>query len=101
MAGEVSLLNVPHQLSVMLGLNSDFAGGILASLIVMSLFLFPTIFLTKGKMPLLYLIETISWLSFSVAIAWIPYWTLIIVAILTALMFAGKLRNIMGGVGAD
>ena len=88
----VDLTAFPQGLADRLGI-SLFAGQILASVIFLMLTLLPTIFLSKGKNPLAVLIVGLGSLGFCVAVNWLPYWFLLIVAMIVAFMFAGNVKN--------
>jgi hypothetical protein len=77
-----------------------FAGGILAGIIFMMLVLFPCLLLTRGKNIMLLVIVGVSSMCFNVAVGYFPIWTLIIVALIIALMFAGEMRTLITGRGS-
>jgi hypothetical protein len=98
MTDAVSLTGVPDALANALGI-SLFPAQILASLLFMSFFLLPILFLTKGKNIILAVLIGISCLSFTVAIGWLPFWTLVVIVLMTSLMFAGSMRDWISGKG--
>jgi hypothetical protein len=97
--GEINLTNFPTYLADQLSI-SVFAGGILAGIIFMMLVLFPCLLLTRGKNLILLIIVGISSMCFNVAVGYFPVWTLIIVALIIALMFAGEMRTLITGRGS-
>lgn len=100
---EVNLLNLPHQLGTALGVG-DTAGGYFASMILLCLFLFPSIMLSGyfgGQQSVMYttLIVGLSITSLCVHLGWLPYWLLILVVIVVGLMFSGNVRGWITGKG--
>jgi hypothetical protein len=78
-----------------------FAGQILVSVLFMSFFMFPTIFIsawTKSKdimMPCLFV--GISTLGICVAIGWLPIWLFTILCLFIALMYSSKIVGVFKG----
>ena len=99
----VNLLDFPQKLCDALGMPTKlFAGQLLASSIVLALFLLPTVFACSKfnkavAIPSVF-VGFLS-LSFCIALCWLPYWLLIMVAILIGLMFASNFKNLIGGGG--
>jgi len=100
---EVNMMDLPRYLSEKLGLPTGgdyFAGRILASGIVLMLFLLPTVFAcTKfGKdvvIPSLF--AGFLAFGFDVALGWLDWWFLLIICMVVALMFSGQMRNFITG----
>lgn len=92
----VNLQNFPQQLATALGIPL-LAGQILAGLIMMSLFVIPILFLTKGRNVLLALVVAYGSLGFATALTWFPAWMFILLLILTAALVAGKFREWLTG----
>lgn len=99
-ADTVNLQNFPQQLATALGIPL-LAGQILAGLIIMSLFLVPTLFFTKGKNMLLALVIAYGGLGFATAMSWFPAWMFILLIIMTAALIAGKFRDWLTGSRGD
>jgi len=61
----------------------------------MALFMFPTLILTRGKTNQMYAILFVGFLVMSVCIAltWLPYWILLIVGLLVASLWSGKIKG--------
>ena len=94
----VSLSGLPEQLNTYLGMGSGSIGGsILATLIVMCLFMVPALYFTKGRNMLLMVIIGYSSLVLGVAVFALPSWILVIVAILSAGLLSGTLRDWITG----
>ena len=99
----VNLPDFPQKLCDALGMPTNlFAGQLLASSIVLALFLLPVVFacsrFNKDVMIPSVFVGFLS-LSFCIAVGWLPYWLLIMVAILIALMFGSSVRNLISGGG--
>ena len=96
----VDISELPQRLATALNIPL-FAGQILASMLLMSFFLFPTIFISlwaKAKditIPCLFV--GIGTLCLCVAIGWFPVWILLLLSLLTAIMLAGKMRGWVSG----
>lgn len=98
-AGEVNITEIPQALSDKMGIPL-FAGQLLCSGILLFLFLLPLAVLTRkrGASWLAELIVGFVIMGVCIALQWLPYWFLIILSVLIALMFAGKMRGwITGG----
>lgn len=92
---QLDLDNVDEALGERLNI-STFAGGILASIICTSMFVLPTaMYSKKNIIPPLSI--GILCLGFSVAVGWLDIWFILVLALLVALMFAGKSRTLIGG----
>lgn len=92
---QVNLLDVPSRVSEALGIPL-FASQILCSSVVFVMFVLPVAFLSKkGYLPPL--IVSFLVLGTTVAIGWLPYWFLLILAMIVALMFAGTMRDWITG----
>ena len=92
---QVNLLDVPFKVSEALGIPL-FASQILCSAVVFVIFVLPVAFLSKkGYLPPL--IVSFLVLGTTVAIGWLPYWFLLIISMIVALMFAGTMRDWITG----
>jgi len=92
---QVNLLDVPLKVSEALGIPL-FASQILCSAVVFVIFVLPVAFLSKkGYLPPL--IVSFLVLGTTVAIGWLPYWFLLIISMIVALMFAGNMRDWITG----
>jgi len=91
---DISLL--PELLANALNI-SEFAGGLIVSMILCCFFLFPTILLTRRKAQgtLAVLIVGLGVLGICVALAWFPVWLLGVLCLLIALGFGGKVKDII------
>ena len=102
---EVDLTSLPEMLTDALGLPDTadyFAGKLLTTTIMLSLFMIPTLFACNKfrREPLLPSIFVgMLVFGFCIAMGWLDYWFLLIICLIVALMFAGKMRDWVGGRG--
>lgn len=96
----VELDELDDYLSEKLGI-SLFPAQLLTTAIMLGLFVFPTLLLTKGhnEQMIAALGMTLVVLGFCIVIGWLDYWFLIIVVMIVALMFSGKMRDWVTGAG--
>jgi len=94
--GEVDLTQLPQALADALTIPL-FAGQILTSAIFLALFLFPTLMLTRNMIAPLLMGMIV--LGFCTAMTWLPFWFLLIICLLVALLFGGKVRVWITGGG--
>ena len=96
----VNLPDFPQKLCDALGMPTNlFAGQLLASSIVLALFLLPTVFACSKfnkdvVIPSLFV--GVMSLSFCIALEWLPVWIFVLVAFLIALMFSDKITGVIG-----
>jgi len=99
----VNLADFPQKLADALNV-SLFVGQLLASLILMALFLLPSMLIAGyfgGVGAVLFVIITVG-LGTSVvcvALGWMPVWVLFVIALMEALLLAGSLRDLVTGRG--
>jgi len=94
---EVDLADFPKQLSKKLNIPL-FAAQLLTSGLFLALFLFPVFILTKNILA--HLMIGFIIMGFCIAMGWLPYWFFLIIIMIVALMYSGKMRDwISGGVG--
>jgi hypothetical protein len=99
----VDLGAVPQQLATALGVNL-FVGQLIASLLFMSFFLFPSMLIAGyvgGSGAVLYDIIIVGLFTSGVcmALGWLPIWLYFVLALLIALMFASQARGWITGKG--
>jgi len=94
MSESITLTDFPQNLANALGIDL-FSGQILASVIFLLLTLFPVILITKGKNQTLMIIMAVMSLSFCVAVAWLPVWTLAVIVLMIAIMGANKFKEMI------
>ena len=75
--------------------TSVFAGGILATTILALMFLIPVAVYSKTFLPPT--IIGILTIGFGIAVGWLDIFFLLVVVLVIALMFAGKMRTWIGG----
>jgi hypothetical protein len=101
--GDVNLLDIPAQLGERLGVG-EFAGGLICSVILLMMTVFPTALLNRSRRggggPIAELIIGIATLSICIAIGWLPTWILLIMILLVVALLSGNLREWLGGRGA-
>jgi len=69
-----------------------FAGQILASAIPFCLICFPTFLLTKSNIA--HISAIILCLSLTIALGWMPYWILLILAFIIAFLYANQIKGV-------
>jgi hypothetical protein len=85
-----------NSLSTLLGIDL-FSAGIFLTTIFMVVFLTPTLYATR-KSPLIpCLMVGFPVLGFAIAIGWLPYYFLLIIAMLISLMYANTFRKALSG----
>ena len=97
----VNLGDFPQKLADALNV-SLFVGKLLASLILMSLFLFPSMLIAGyfgGAGAVLYSLIFVGLGSSGVCVAlgWLPAWIYLVTCLLIALMFSSKMRELIRG----
>lgn len=94
----IDVSQVPQRIADMLGLPL-LAGQMLISIIFMCLLMFPAMLLTNkwASQSLAVLVVGIGSMGFLIAAGWLPYWFMLIIALIVALMYAGKMRDFVGG----
>lgn len=95
---DINLQDLPTRVAQALGMPV-LAGQMLASGVVLIMFLLPLTLLTRrgraGWLP--EMVVSLVLLGFCIAIGWLPYWFLIIICLLIALMFSGSMRTWLTG----
>ena len=91
---DLNLTYFPTALATKLSI-SVFAGGILASMILTLAFVLPTAIWSKTILPPLF-VGTLC-LGLCIAMDWLDYWFLLLIAMLIALMFGSKMSSIITG----
>ena len=95
--GEVELSDFPQQLADKLGI-SLFPAQLMTSAIFLGLFMFPAILLAgKDNAIFAMVIVGLPVMGFCIAMGWLSYWFLLVIAMLIALMFSGKMRDWISG----
>jgi hypothetical protein len=103
----VELQNFPQRLSERLGLPTTgnyFVGRILASGIILMLFLLPTVFAcTKFGKDVMFPSLFVGFIAFGfcIALGWLDWWFLLVISMIVAFMFAGRMGNLIGGGGGS
>jgi hypothetical protein len=97
----VNLGDLPQQLADALGV-SLFVGQLLASSIIICLFLFPTLMLSGyygGASATVYtgLIVGLVTAGICVGLGWLPVWLFAVTCLLIAVLMGSKFANMMGG----
>ena len=98
---QVSLPNLPAKLEEAFGITdaTHLTGGILASLIFLTLFGLPIAFMTrKSGATMIYLLFVgFGVVGFSIAMSWLPIYFILFEGLIVALMFAGGIRDWISG----
>jgi len=98
-SGQLNLMDIPEYLGDKLGIG-PFAGGLLATAILVMMIMLPSAMLIRGKHASLFmLIEGLCIYGFCTAIVWIPIWLMIVLCMLLALLFSGNVRDWLSGTG--
>ena len=93
----ISFIDIPSLVADKLNI-SLFATGLLCSGIVLFMVTLPVVIFLRGKNVMLFtVIVQIIFMGFCVAITWLPYYFLLIYALLVALLYSGKIREIITG----
>lgn len=95
---DVNLLDIPAQLGERLGV-STFAGGLIASAILFMMAIMPMALISRkrGTGFIAELVVGFVVMGVCIAIDWLPYWFLLIFSMIVALMFSGKMRDLITG----
>ncbi|MCJ7805726.1 hypothetical protein MUP46_03740 [Patescibacteria group bacterium] len=94
-SASVDLTHLPDQVANALGIPV-FAAGILCFVVMTFALMLPAmIWGKKGSMASLFI--GIGVLGFGIAVAWLPFWFLLIIILIIAVMFAEDVRNMITG----
>jgi len=96
---EVNMMDLPKYLSEKLGLPTSgdyFAGKILAGIIVLMMFLLPSLVISRR--PYAQIFAGLTGLAFTVALGWMPVWIFVIICLILGLMYAQILADAFGRV---
>jgi len=88
---------IPVQLGAALGITSENAALLLSCCVLVSIALALAMIGGRKLDPLVIAVPMMGAMAFLVAIAWLPFWILFVIAILMAVMFAGTLADRLGG----
>ncbi|MEM3629100.1 MAG: hypothetical protein QXE06_06990 [Candidatus Bathyarchaeia archaeon] len=89
---KINLLDLPAKLADALGIPL-FAGQILACLIFLFIFLLPVVVFSKRNPTLIALLVGVPLLCFFVAVGWLHYWILLVIILLVAVLYSGKVKE--------
>jgi len=96
-ATSFDIMEVPTYIDEQFGCG-EFVGGLLASLVLLSLILLPLMYLTKGKAYGIYIVFGLLVLAPLVGLGWLPVWLYIIIILALAIGFGRKLAEVLGGL---
>jgi hypothetical protein len=88
---------IPSQLAGALGISTDNAALLLSCFIIVSVALAIGLLGGRRLHPIIVIAPMIAVIAFLVAIAWMPIWILMVIAIIVAFMFATPLRSVLTG----
>lgn len=88
---QVNLLDLPKKLAEALGIP-EFAGKILACTLILFIVLLPIAIYGKGNILLTLFIGFLA-LGFFVAVGWLDFWFILIITLMVAVMFSGKIKE--------
>ncbi len=92
----VHLADTGEQLGKMLGVNS-FIGGLIMSAIICAIFLFPVMVFKRTLLPMV--IMGFLSLAISTGLGFIPFWIDLVLLLIVAVLFSGKIRDYVTGAG--
>ena len=94
----LNLTDIPYRVAESLNIDV-FAGQIFCSLILLMICVLPITIIARSKhasfVPELAI--TFVTMGFCIAIEWLPVWFFLVLSVLVALMFAGKMRDAITG----
>jgi len=93
-----NIMEFPQKLSEAIGIPI-FASQILLSSIILLMGLLPCAIWGKSHLPAL--IVGFCLMGFLIAVGWMPYWFLLMITLIVALMFAGKVREFITGKSGE
>jgi len=93
-ANGVELDQFDDQLATQLNIGL-FPAQVLLTTLIVGLFTFPVLLLSSKPLPPI--IMAILSLCFCIAMSWIGYWVLLILTMIIALMFSGRMRDYITG----
>jgi hypothetical protein len=91
---EVNLMDLPQRFADAFNIGL-FPAQIFTTGIIMMIFMLPIAIWSKSIIPPIFVGFVVMGLC--VALAWLPVWFLVVTAMLVALMFAGKMRDLISG----
>jgi len=96
---EVNLLTLHEALGEKLGVGT-FAGGLIASAILLMMFIMPVALINRSRKggggPMAELFIGLTILGVCVAITWFPIWIFVLLCFLVAVMFSDKITGVIG-----
>jgi len=97
---DVDISSIPEHLAEKMGIPL-FAGQLLCSGILLSIFVLPTAILTRkrGTSPIAELLVGFVILGVCLALGWLPVWILFMLGLLVAFMYADKIAGKLGHRG--
>lgn len=97
---EINLTHIPIALADQMNIDL-FPAQLFCSSVFMMIVIMPVSIIARSKRASFIPEVAISLIvmGFLIGIGWLPYWFLIILSVLIALMFAGKMRDVITGAG--
>jgi len=95
---DIDFSAIPQNLADKMGIPL-FAGQLLCSTIILLIFILPTALIARKKnaSPIAELVLGLCAMSVCLALGWLPYWLLLILSFLIALMYADKITGKFSG----
>lgn len=90
----VNIMQLPEKLSEALGIPV-FASQLLLCSIFLFMFLLPLAIWGKTSLPVI--IVGFSVMGTLIALGWLPYWFLLIISLIVALIYAKEIKNLLTG----
>lgn len=78
---------------------TEFSAEILVSIFVVMLIVVITAIFTRD--PVILIIMTLLGLTLDIALGWLDYWVLFVIALLIALAYSNKITDMIGGLGGS
>ncbi len=92
----MGITDLPTQVGTALGITSSNAGLLLSCGVLVSIGML-CILMGRKMNVIATMIPMMSSMCFLVAIGWLPYWILLVIAVIVAVSFAGPFRTILTG----
>jgi hypothetical protein len=88
---QVNLLDLPKKVAEALGIP-EYAGKLLSCTFILFMVLLPIAIFSKGNMLLMLMIGILC-LGFFVAVGWLEFWFILIIILVVAGLWSGKVRG--------
>lgn len=93
---QVDLTQIPYYLGVQLNVGT-FAGGIIASGILLLVIILPILIITRGKGLFAQIAIIFIIMGAEIAIGWLPFWFLVMLVVLSVGLFSKRIVDAVAG----